>query len=385
MLACMLDENKFDVSIYERNEALGRKFLVAGDGGLNLSHSEELQLFISRYSPSAFFQNSISQFTNDDLRKWLLSIGIETFIGSSKRIFPKDGTKPIEVLNAFISELTRKKVSIRTNHLWKGWKNNSLLFDVYGASFSAKADICIFSLGGASWKVTGSDGMWTNYFSERGIKIIPFQASNCAFAVKWKPDFIEIAEGKALKNISIMKGGQYVKGEVVITKFGLEGGAIYALSKEIRSQLNDNNEAQIFIDLKPAFTLEQIIEKLSDRGTRSVKKLLSDKLNLNEVQIALLKSILSKQEFTSPLLLSERIKKLPLNINSAAPIDDAISTVGGISLDEIDDSFQFKKLPNHYAIGEMLDWDAPTGGYLLHGCFSMAYCLAKHLNSKYSL
>ena len=184
-----------------------------------------------------------------------------------------------------------------------------------------------------------------------------------------------------MKNIAITKGDKQIAGEAVITKFGLEGGAIYALSGGIRTELNKKNVAQIFIDLKPPFSLDQVKEKLSDRGDRSVKKLLRDKLNFNDLQIELLKSVLSKQEFTDPVLLAERIKKLPLSIMNAAPIDEAISTVGGIALSEIDPDFQLLKLPSNYAIGEMLDWDAPTGGYLLQGCFSMAYCLAKHLNT----
>ena len=369
MLAAQLDETKFEVTIYERNAAVGRKFLVAGDGGFNLTHSEELEKFVARYAPNDFLKNSISSFTNDNLRDWLKTIGIETFVGSSKRVFPVEGIKPIDVLNAILNELKRKNVQIKTNHTWTGFEDSS-----------TKADITIFALGGSSWNVTGSDGSWTKSFSEKGVEIIPFQASNCAYGVKWKEEFKTIAEGKTLKNIAIKCDAKERKGELVITKFGLEGGAIYALSPKIRNHLNDDGFATVYIDLKPSLSLEQIKDKFSARGNRSIKKLLIDRLNFDDTQIELLKTLLSKDDFTYLEDLAKNIKNLAIKITSSAPIDEAISTVGGIALNEVDENFQLKKLPNTYVIGEMLDWDAPTGGYLLQGCFSMGYCLAQHLN-----
>ena len=189
-------------------------------------------------------------------------------------------------------------------------------------------------------------------------------------------------EGKSLKNISIKCENKEKKGEVVITKFGIEGGAVYALSPQIRKQLNEKKEAQLYIDMKPALTIEQIKDKFTARGNRSIKKLLIDRLNFNDTQIELLKTILTKEEFTDLELLSGKIKKLPLTITSAAPIDEAISTVGGVALTEINQQFELKKLSNNYVIGEMLDWDAPTGGYLLQACFSMGNVLAHVLNQK---
>lgn len=385
MLAAQLDEKKFDVIIYERNAALGRKFLVAGDGGFNLSHSEETTAFISRYTPANFLEKSISAFNSQDLLNWLNTIGIETYIGSSKRIFPIKGIKPIDVLNAFLNVLKKKKVNIKTQHTWKGWKNNELIFENNSSSenkhLHVKSDMVVFAMGGASWKVTGSDGTWSTFFCEKGIEIIPFQASNCAFEIKWEKEFIDVAEGGSLKNISLHCEDAEKKGELVITKFGLEGGAIYALSPAIRKQLNKQKTAQVFIDLKPSLTTTEIKNKISNKGNKSLSKHLENELSLNETHLALLKSILTKEEFTDPEILSKKIKQLPLTISNLAPIDDAISTVGGISLSDIDNHFQLKKVPNNYVIGEMLDWDAPTGGYLLQACFSMGYCLADHLNS----
>jgi uncharacterized flavoprotein (TIGR03862 family) len=382
MLALQLDENKYTVSIYERNTAVGRKFLVAGDGGFNLTHSEEPEQFINRYTPSDLFKPLISGFSNNDLREFLKKTGIETYIGSSKRVFPVKGIKPIEVLNAILEELNRKNVTINTSHLWKGWEDDELIFETNKENIKVKADVVVFALGGSSWKVTGSDGEWINYFSGKGIEIIPFQASNCAYEVQWNKEFITAAEGKSLKNISVSCNGKSKKGEVVITKFGLEGGPVYAMSPKIRQELNENKKAVVYIDLKPHLSKEQIRDKFSARGNRSISKLLADRLNMDDLQIQLLKTILTKDEFTDPELLAKKIKALPLTITSPAPLDDAISTVGGISLDEIDADFQLKKIPDTYAIGEMLDWDAPTGGYLLQGCFSMGYFLAGHLNSK---
>ena len=381
LLAATLDEDKYAVAIYERNSALGRKLLVAGEGGLNLTHSENTELFISRYTPASFFEKIIPAFSNTDLRNWLASIGIPTFIGSSKRVFPEKGIKPIDVLTAILEILKKNKVVINTQHLWKGWNPGSeLIFAMNDQTKTVNADIVVFALGGTSWPATGSDGTWTNYFSGKGIEIVPFQASNCAYEVKWGEKFIEIAAGKALKNIVLKCGDKEKQGEVVITRFGLEGGAIYALSPQLRKQLNENKTAQLFIDLKPQLSSEQIKDRFSARGKRSIKKLLIDKLHLDDTQIELLKTLLSKEEFTDLELLAGKLKNLSLTISAAAPIDEAISTVGGISLDEIDESFQLKRLPNHYAIGEMLDWDAPTGGYLLQGCFSMGYNLGRKLN-----
>jgi len=381
LLAATLEEHKFAVAMYERNSALGRKLLIAGEGGLNVTHSENTEQFTSRYTPAAFFEKIIASFSNTDLRNWLADIGISTFIGSSKRVFPEQGIKPNDVLTAILAVLKNKKVVIHTQHLWQGWDpNNALIFATNDQTTTIPADIVVFALGGASWQATGSDGAWTTYFSEKGIEIVPFQASNCAYEVKWHQKFIEIAEGRALKNIALTCGDKEQKGEVVITQFGLEGGAIYALSPQIRRQLNEHNGAELCIDLKPQLSIEQIQERFSTRGNRSIKKLLIDRLHLDATQIELLKTMLSKEEFIDLELLAGKIKNLPLAITAAAPIDKAISTVGGISLNELDEHFQLKKLSNHYAIGEMLDWDAPTGGYLLQGCFSMGNYLGRTLN-----
>jgi uncharacterized flavoprotein (TIGR03862 family) len=383
MLAAKLDEKKFNVSIYEKNNAPGRKFLVAGKGGFNLTHAEPVEQFVTRYTPSVFFEKLIASFSNADLRNWLDTIGVPTYVGSSKRVFPVKGMKPIEVLNAILNELKNKKVKILTQHIWKGWSSNNdeLVFEVNEQQINVKADIIVFALGGASWKKTGSDGSWAEYFTKKGVDVIPFQSSNCAFEVKWPNDRLKIVEGQSLKNIVLKCLDKEKKGEVVITAFGLEGGAIYALSTQIRQQLNKNETATVFLDLKPSLSVSEIIQRLKiGQGRGSLSKRLEDKLKLNKTQLALLKVLINKEDFIQPEQLAKMIKSLPLQITGMAVIDEAISTVGGVSLNEIDTDFQLKKLPGHYVIGEMLDWDAPTGGYLLQACFSMANALAACCN-----
>jgi uncharacterized flavoprotein (TIGR03862 family) len=385
VLAAMLDENIYDVTIYERNAALGRKFLVAGDGGFNLTHSEDLENLISRYTFDHFgthsLEHSLRHFTNLDTRDWFKYIGIETYIGTSKRIFPIHGIKPIHVLNAVLNVLKNKNVCIKTKHIWQGFNpQNDLVFLQNDVKVIVKSDFTVFSLGGASWSKTGSDGHWTSFFEEKGIGIIPFQASNCGYKIDWESNFLKQSEGQFLKNIALSCGEISKRGEVVVTQFGLEGGAIYALSPAIRAQLKEAGTATVYIDLKPILSLSDIKQKLASKGNKSTTSLLKEQLNLSETAIALLKSQLTKADFMDRDILMSKIKKLPLSIKGISPIEEAISTVGGISLDELDADFQFKKLPNHYAIGEMLDWDAPTGGYLLQACFSMGSYLANHLN-----
>lgn len=368
MLAANLDETKFDVTIHEKNNAPARKFLVAGKGGFNLTHSEPIEQFIKRYTPGSFFEPLLRTFSNTDLQSWLNKIGIPTFTGTSKRIFPQKGIKPIRVLNAILKVLKDKNVKLQTGYNWQGEEID--------------ADITVFALGGSSWTVTGSDGSWTKYFQNEGIEIIPFQPSNCAFQINWSKNLISLAAGLPLKNIAIKTLNIRKEGEVVITEFGMEGSGIYALSPQIRQQLNEQQKAMCYIDLKPSLSIVKLTEMLEKKpGNYTMTKYLDSVLNLSKAQLALLKNLTAKEDFLNNEILANKIKELPLEIIGMAPIDEAISTVGGICLDEIDQNFQLKKLPNHYVIGEMLDWDAPTGGYLLQGCFSMGYNLAKYLNN----
>lgn len=378
-LAAFLNNDTYNVTIFEKKTSLGRKFLVAGDGGFNLTHSEDLSSFKSRYTPASFIDNALDDFNNADLRTWLLSLGIPTFIGSSGRVFPEKGIKPIEVLKAIEAYLIDKNVKFEFNKTFTGWgQQNSLKFN---ATEIIKPDYIVFALGGASWKVTGSDGSWLDVFDKKGIDTVPFRSSNCAYKIEWHDRFILNNEGEPLKNISISLGNKIQKGEVVITKFGIEGNAIYGLSPEIQTALASKNEAVVYVDFKPTYNLSALIKKISLSKSNTTNTLRT-KIKLSRTVIDLIKVTLTKEEFLDIQILAKFIKNFPLRIVDSAPIDEAISTSGGISLHAIDSNFELINLKNNFCIGEMLDWNAPTGGYLIQACASTGVYLAHHLNNK---
>jgi len=383
MLACSLDTQKYTVTIYEKNAALGRKFLVAGKGGFNLTHSEEMQQFSERYTPASFVKPFLERFTNTDFRNWLNALGIETYIGTSKRVFPIKGIKPIDVLKLIEQKILENHVIVKYNHEWKGWNKENLIFEMSGKQITAvHADIVVFALGGGSWSVTGSNSLWSPYFEEKGIITKPFYPSNCAYKIDWNPTLLKLIEGQALKNCAFTCGTITRKGEAVLTKFGVEGSGVYPLSPIIREQLLSKQEAVVHVDFKPEFTEDEIKKRYQNKANLSVKDFLEKKLNLSPAQIALIKNFTTKEDYHNIERLIQNIKSFTLKITDFAPIDEAISTVGGIDLSEVDSDLELKKLPQHYCMGEMLDWDAPTGGYLLQACFSMGYSLAEHLNKK---
>ena len=380
MFACSIDTGKYDVTLYEKNKTLGRKFLVAGDGGLNLTHSENSDQFSKRYTPFDFLLPSLNHFSNIDFINWLESIGIQTFVGTSKRVFPKKGIKPIDVLNAIIAKITDNNVKIKTEYTWLGFKNKDLVFDNLGTKQLINSDITVFALGGASWKITGSVGDWSNYFSEKDIIINPFYPSNCAYRVNWGESILKSISGKPLKNCSFTCNEKAIKGEAVITDFGIEGSGIYPLSPELRAQLITNKLAKLYIDFKPDLSQAEILKRFESNFNLATKDVLLKKINLTDTQISLLKNSTTKEEYLNAQFVSSLIKSFPLELTDFAPIDEAISTVGGISLNEINETLELNKLPNHYCLGEMLNFDVPTGGYLLQACFSMGKFLADNLN-----
>jgi uncharacterized flavoprotein (TIGR03862 family) len=379
ILAALLDCKKFTVTIYEKNKTLGRKFLVAGKGGFNLTHSEPIAELIARYTPPHFLEKALLDFDNEDFRKWIDTIGIPTYIGSSKRVYPESGIKPITVLNAILDVLTKQGVAIQYQHTWKGWTSDDAI--IFNTDTAIQSDYTIFALGGGSWKVTGSDGTWLDLFEKQDIAIVPFQSSNCAYRVNWPEDFILEHEGSPLKNIAISCLNKRQKGEAVITRFGLEGNAIYALSPQIRKELESQQKATVFLDMKPTLRYDDLLQKIKKSTFKKTSETLQKEVKLSPAQVGLLKKYLSKETYLNPELLAQNIKKLSIEITGSALLNDAISTTGGIQLHAVDENFQFKNKKSHYCIGEMLDWDAPTGGYLLQACFSMGMHLARHLNS----
>jgi len=378
MLAAQIDTDVYDVTLYEKKKAVGRKFLVAGEGGLNLTYNAPLKELSSSYVPKEFMTSIISQFTNEDLRSWCEHHGVKSFVGSSSRVFPDSKLKPIDVLNKMVKSVRANEVKFALEAEWTGWNDKGELS--FEGADDAAYDRVVFALGGASWKVTGSDGLWSKYFEEKGVVLKPFRAANCAFSVSWNKNFLTTHEGKPLKNVAMIYDKQYSKGELTISKFGLEGNALYALSEKIQKTLLSEDSATVYLDLKPTMTVDQIKAKFNSTKLAKTTEILKEVLNLDRASVGVLKQWTDKETFLNSNSLAAIIKSVPVTVNAADEIDKAISTTGGIAIEAIDENFQLKKIQNAYAIGEMVDWYAPTGGYLLQACFSMGFVLAEYLN-----
>lgn len=371
---------KCDVEIYEKEKNIGQKFLVAGKGGFNLTNSLSGTNLTKIFTPTNFLNKAILNFDSISVRDWLKQVGVETFSGTSGRVFAEKKHKPIEVLENIRNSILNKNVKIFTNHKFIGFnKNNQSIIKNNEREFFAVADYYIFALGGASWSITGSDGKWTKLFKEIDISTLPFQSSNCGININW-PDLVSSHHiGKPLKNIRIFAGNQSSSGEAVITNYGLEGNAIYSIVPSVRNMLNIG-DAKILIDFKPNNTQNELLNKIKNKNTsaENYKKL----LNLNSAELSVLKAYTTKTDFLDPEVFVKNIKKLPIIINSLRPIEEAISTIGGIDTNDLNQDFSLKKHPNIFTIGEMVNWDAPTGGFLLQGCFSMGVHVARTILNK---
>jgi hypothetical protein len=376
LLCAYFLSEKYDVDIYEKGAAIGKKYLVAGKGGFNLSHASSGKEMIQKYTPNGFLDQAITAFPPDTLRKWYAELGIPTFVGSSHRIFPEKGITPATVLRTIKTALVKKGVKIHTHHAFVGFSENHLpLLQNSKETTEIQADHFIFSLGGSSWSVTGSDGSWLTHFRKIGIQTTPFQAANCGLNITWPDEFRKFHSGKPLKNIAVRFTEKIQKGEALITEYGLEGNAIYPLASAIGRNLTDTHPSSIELDLKPMLTEEQVISKIQHSQPGNFAK----KLQLPSVVIALMKMVSSPGELLQLEQFAHYLKNLPLPVTSLRPIEEAISTTGGIATTELHPDFSLKKHPHLSCIGEMVDWDAPTGGYLLHACFSMAFWKAKNL------
>lgn len=372
MAAYFLSQNKqFQVQIFDANKAVARKFLVAGHGGFNLTNSEGTASFVNKYNHS-FIQNAVSQFTNEDTVRWLAEIGIETFVGSSGKIFPKKGIKPIEVLSSWLDYLKRNNVSVFTEHKLVDFDRTAATFQNSGERIKVEYDYLIFAMGGASWKKTGSTGEWTQLFQSKNIKIIPFEASNAGIEIK---NWDSVLGGGVLKNTEVSINGQKQFGEIELTEYGLEGAPVYALSQQLRS-----GATELILNLKPTLTKNKLAEKF--KIFKGSKTDFLREIKFSKPAISLFKSHVSKEVFLNDELFLNAINRLILPIHSLRPVDEAISTVGGISMLEVNEDFQLKKFPGLYCVGEMLDWDAPTGGYLLQACFAMGFVAAESITPR---
>lgn len=372
MAAEVLSQHGQAVEVYDAMPSAARKFLMAGKGGLNLSHAEPFKDFLSRYGTR---QTQVAPwlraFTPNDLRDWVHSLGIATFVGSSGRVFPKE-MKAAPLLRAWLHRLRARGVSFHMRHRWLGWdEKNALRFASPAGERDIRADAVMLALGGASWPQLGSDGAWTSLLEQRGIAIAPLRPSNCGFDIAWSAHFRERHAGQPLKSVAARFGDIRKCGECVITEHGIEGGLIYALSATLRDELEAKGRATLHLDLLPDWTLERIEKEASHpRGSRSLSSHLQSRLGLKGAKANLLYEVLSAGQMNDSAQLAAAIKALPLQLTATRPLREAISTAGGVPFEALDTNLMLHKLPGIFVAGEMLDWEAPTGGYLLTACLA---------------
>ena len=374
MAAEVLSQGGLKVDLYDAMPSVGRKFLLAGVGGMNITHSEAYPAFLSRYAERApMIAPLLRGFGAEALCEWIHGLGVQTFVGSSGRVFPTD-MKAAPLLRAWLKRLRDAGVVIHTRHRWLGWNaDNSLRMAHPEGELTLKPAATLLALGGASWARLGSDGAWLPLLEERGVPVAPLQAANCGFEVSaWSDLLRDKFAGAPLKNIAIGLQGQPLRlGECVLTRTGVEGSLIYALSAQIREAINQQGSATVEIDLLPGKSLTDVQNALSKpRGARSMSKHLHSQLGIDGVKAGLLRELAPVEAFADPARLAQAVKRLPLTLIRPRPLDEAISTAGGVPFELLDERLMLKPLPGVFCAGEMLDWEAPTGGYLLTACFA---------------
>ncbi|GAB1715743.1 MAG: HI0933-like protein [Nitrobacter sp.] len=376
MAAEVLAKGGVRVTVFDATPSAGRKFLMAGRGGLNLTHSEPLPQFLARYGAAeSHLQSAIDAFTPEALRKWADDFGQPTFVGSSGRVFPK-ALKASPLLRAWLKRLDLLGVALALRHRWSGWDSDGRLeFQTPEGKRAVAADATIMALGGASWPRLGSDGAWIEYLAGKSVAVSPLQPANCAFSVAWSEVFRDRFEGQPLKNVALSFGSHTMRGEVLITRRGIEGGAIYALSAMLREHINASGSAVLNIDLRPDITTAELAVRLSaSRGKQSASNWLRKAAGLSPVAIGLLQEAARAAGVSAasmpPPALAALIRAVPVVLTGVAPIARAISTAGGVAFSELDEDYMIRRLPGVFAAGEMLDWEAPTGGYLLQASFA---------------
>ena len=391
MAASVLQSQGAQVHVFDAMPSVGRKFLLAGIGGLNLTHSEALPGFLARYAERApALAPIIEAFGPDAVRAWALELGVGTFVGTSGRVFPKD-LKAAPLLRAWLHRLRaggegRPPVQFHMRHRWLGWADDgtSLRFANPEGELAFRADATVLALGGASWSRLGSDGVWVPLLAARGIAIAPLRPSNCGFDVAptganrngWSDHLRERFAGEPVKPVAITAADttgivHRQQGEFVVTATGIEGSLVYAFSAGLRDAIAAQGQAALTLDLLPQHTLEQVrTETRRPRGTRSLSTHLKSRLHLQGVKMGLLHELLAPAQLNDPDLLAGFIKALPLRVSAARPVDEAISTAGGVRFEALDTRLMASALPGLFIAGEMLDWEAPTGGYLLTACLA---------------
>ena len=369
--------NGVKVDVYDAMPSAGRKFLMAGKGGLNLTHAEPAPRFAGRYGTRrAEVEPWLAAFGADALRAWAHTLGIETFVGTSQRVFPRE-MKAAPLLRAWIRRLRESGVSFHMRHRWQGWDSNGALrFAAPLGEQCVQANAVVLALGGGSWGRLGSDGAWTTLLAARGIQVAPLRPANCGFDCAWSEHFRTRYGGQPLKSMmaSFTDGAGHVhrqQGECIVTATGVEGGVIYALSAPLRDAIEAQGCATLYFDLAPGRDLQRLTRELSEsRGKRTLSNHLQNKAGITGVKAGLLRESVNEDELAHPAQLAARIKACPLTLTATRPLDEAISSAGGIAFDALDSRLMLRELPGVFCAGEMLDWEAPTGGYLLTACFA---------------
>ena len=373
MAADRLARSGAHVIVYERMPSAGRKFLMAGRGGLNLTHGEDLARFMPRYGGAQpHLAAAIASFPPARLRAFSEDLGQPTFEGSSGRIFPQS-MKASPLLRAWLRQLDAMGVRFAFRHRWTGWGDDgALTFDTPDGEATARPDITILALGGASWPRLGADGGWVDILRREGVAVADLRPANCGFLVAWSEVFRDRFEGAPLKPVALAFSKEKVRGEAVVTRSGLEGGAIYALSSHLREAIARDGIAALNVDLVPDLTQAEVATRLApSRGKQSLSTFLRKALNLSPAAIGLAQEASAgKLSTLAPGAMASLLKAVPVKLTGTASIARAISTAGGVRFDAIDDSFMLKERPGVFVAGEMLDWEAPTGGYLLQACFA---------------
>jgi uncharacterized flavoprotein (TIGR03862 family) len=376
MAAEVLAQGGARVTVFDAMPSAGRKFLMAGRGGLNLTHSEPLPAFLSRYREAAArLEPAIAAFPPDRLRAWSEALGQPIFVGTSGRVFPK-AFKASPLLRAWLRRLDAGGVQFVFRHRWIGWNERGrLLFRTPDGERAIEARATVLALGGASWPRLGSDGAWVDVLAAKGVVMSPLRPANCGFVVAWSDVFRDRFEGQPLKGIALKCGAHTLRGEAIVTKAGIEGGAIYALSAELREAIAEAGEMMLRVALRPDLSEADLAKRLAaPRGKQSLSNFLRKAVQLSAVAVGLLQeAAITSDRSLSSLSASELarlINGVPIRLTGTAPITRAISTAGGISLDELDADFMLRRLPGVFAAGEMLDWEGPTGGYLLQASFA---------------
>ena len=379
MAAEVLSGKGLHVDLYDAMPSVGRKFLLAGKGGLNLTHSEAADQFFTRYGKSQLqIQPMLESFGANDVREWAAGLGIETFVGSSGRVFPKD-LKAAPLLRAWLHRLRHPArgvpVQFYMRHKWMGWNAaGELTFDAPEGTTSVASRSVILALGGASWKRLGSDGAWAAWLQARGVDIAPLVPSNCGFdaLAPWSEHFKSRFAGQPLKTIALkIADSKWQRGEFVITETGVEGSLIYAVSSQLRDEIAAKGQATFLLDLLPDFSEERVRRETNHpRGAKSLSSHLKSRLGLDGVKMGLLYELLPRELINNALQLANACKALPIRLGGTRPIDEAISTAGGVRFESMTEGLMLKQIPNVFCAGEMLDWEAPTGGYLLTACLA---------------